>query len=201
MSGSREESLRVIGRYAVCGSLASGATATVHVGRMLEPVQGFSRVVAVKRANGRILGEARTVFVDEARIASRVRHANVVQLFDVVDAGGDVSLVMEYVHGESLARLLSEARRRGESMPAEVAASVFSGVLHGLHAAHDARDAQGNLLSIVHRDVSPQNILVGVDGLARLVDFGIAKAVGRLQRTSTGFVKGKIAYMSPEQLR
>jgi len=104
------------------------------------------------------------------------------------------------VHGVSLAGLLTAARAQGERPPPQIVATILCQVLHGLHGAHEATDEAGAPLSIIHRDVSPQNVLVGVDGVARVVDFGVAKALGRVQTTRDGQVKGKIAYMSPEQL-
>ena len=119
---------------------------------------------------------------------------------DVVATEGELFLVMEYVAGESLSKLLKTAWQRQLPMPPRVAAAIISAVLHGLHAAHEAKDEHGRELGIVHRDVSPQNILVGADGAPRVLDFGVAKAAGRLQTTRDGQLKGKIAYMSPEQL-
>ena len=107
---------------------------------------------------------------------------------------------MEYVRGESLARLLRAEKARGRSVPLPIASAIVIGALHGLHAAHEATSDRGAPLGIVHRDVSPQNILVGVDGVARVIDFGVAKAAGRLQTTREGVIKGKVAYMAPEQL-
>ena len=149
------------------------------------------------------------MFLDEARLASRIRSPYVVPTLDVVSEGGEIAIVMEYIHGESLETLfktLSEtATERAYPVPPEVpvavAVSVLGNVLEGLHAAHEARSEQAEPLGIVHRDVSPQNIIVGTDGLGHLIDFGVAKAAGRLQTTRDGQLKGKLAYMAPEQLR
>src|SRR5262249_1693719 len=138
---------------------------------------------------------------EEARIASRIRHANVVQPLDFLVDGEDLFIVMEYVHGVALAHLLRENAGPESALPAPVAAAVLGDVLKGLHAAHEAVDEQGRPLGVVHRDVSPHNVLVGVDGVARLADFGIAKVMRSSEQTATGIVKGKLAYMSPEQLR
>ena len=193
---------RTIGRYALHGEIASGGMATVHFGRLLGPV-GFSRTVAIKRLHPQFAKDPEFVsmFLDEARLAGRIRHPNVVPTLDVVAAQGQLFLVMEYVQGESLARLLGATRRQGGGMPAKIVASIVGGALHGLHAAHEAKNERGEPLGIVHRDVSPHNILVGTDGVARVLDFGVAKAVGRLQTTQDGQIKGKIPYMAPEQLR
>ncbi len=193
---------RKIGRYALHGEIASGGMATVHYGRLLGPV-GFSRTVAIKRLHPIHARDPEFVsmFLDEARLAARIRHPNVVPTLDVVAASGELFLVMDWVQGESLAALLRVLRARGERMPPPVAASIISGVLQGLHAAHEAKDERGMALGIVHRDVSPQNVMVGVDGLARVLDFGIAKATVRVGTTRDGQIKGKLSYMAPEQLR
>ncbi|HWZ93466.1 MAG TPA: serine/threonine-protein kinase, partial [Polyangiaceae bacterium] len=141
-----------------------------------------------------------SMFLDEARLAGRIRHPNVVSVFDVVSRQGELFLIMDYVPGETLARLARAASAQSERVPLPVALAVLAGVLDGLHAAHEASDESGAPLSIVHRDVSPQNILVGTDGTARVLDFGVAKAVGRMQVTRGDELKGKLAYMAPEQL-
>jgi serine/threonine-protein kinase len=142
-----------------------------------------------------------SMLLDEARVAGRVRHSNVVQTLDVLEENGEVFIVMEYVDGESLSRLVRTARQREEEIPFPIIAALGAGMLHGLHAAHEANDARGQPLGLVHRDVSPQNVLVGADGLARVIDFGIAKAAGRMRASREGQMKGKFAYMAPEQLR
>ncbi|HEX8794618.1 MAG TPA: serine/threonine-protein kinase, partial [Polyangiaceae bacterium] len=141
-----------------------------------------------------------SMFLDEARLAARIRHPNVVPTLDVVQTDEEMFLVMEYVQGESLAKLLRAVRSMMTTSDVRVIATIMSGVLHGLHAAHEAKNEQGQPLNIVHRDVSPQNILVGTEGVPRVLDFGVAKAVGRLQTTREGQIKGKLSYMAPEQL-
>src|SRR5262245_26416960 len=192
---------RALGRYAVYDELASGGLATVHLGRMRGAV-GFSLTIAVKRLHPAYACDRGFVsmFVDEARLAARVRHPNVVPIFDVVAEQGELFLVMEYVHGLTLADLLRLGRERSHRAPPGVVASVLSGALEGLHAAHEARSEHGEPLGIVHRDVSPQNILVGADGVTRVLDFGVAKAAGRLQASAEGVLKGKVPYMAPEHL-
>ncbi|MGH7294995.1 MAG: serine/threonine-protein kinase, partial [Polyangiaceae bacterium] len=176
--------------------------ATVHLGRLLGPA-GFARTVAIKQLHAQFATDPEFVsmFLDEARLAARIRSPHVVPIVDIVADGGELLLVMDYVQGESLVRLLRSVLQARELVPLDIAVAVIAGALHGLHAAHEATDEQGNPLGIVHRDVSPQNILVGTDGLARLLDFGVAKAAGRIQTTREGQIKGKIAYMAPEQLR
>jgi serine/threonine-protein kinase len=193
---------RVLGRYALYGALAAGGMATVHLGRLLGPV-GFSRTVAIKRLHEQYATDPEFVsgFLDEARLAARIRHPNVVPTLDVVATEGQLFLVMEYIQGESLARLIRATMAGGNRIAPRIAVAIAVGALHGLHAAHEARTEKGEPLHIVHRDVSPHNIMVGVDGIPRVLDFGVAKAVGRLQSTRSGQLKGKVAYMSPEQLQ
>jgi serine/threonine protein kinase len=188
-------------RYALYGEIASGGMATVHFGRLLGPV-GFSRTVAIKRLHQQFASEPEFVkmFVDEALLAARVRHPNVVATVDVVTTEGQLYLVMDYVQGEPLRRLWKNVQEKGGRIPRRIVAAIILGVLHGLHAAHEAKNEKGEPLGIVHRDVSPQNVLVGTDGVARVIDFGIAKAAVRMQTTGVGQLKGKPAYMAPEQI-
>ncbi len=190
-----------VNRYLVFEEIASGGMASVHFGRLVAS-SGFARTVAIKRLHPHIAKDPAFVstLLDEARLASRIRHPNVVPTLDLVNESGEVFVVMEYVEGESLARVFRTALRAGKKLPVVVASAIVSDLLLGLHAAHEASDDHGEPLKIVHRDVSPQNVLVGLDGIARIVDFGVAKAASRMQTTSEGQLKGKLAYMSPEQL-
>jgi eukaryotic-like serine/threonine-protein kinase len=192
---------RRIGRYLVCEEIASGGMASVHLGRLIGPA-GFARTVAIKRLHPQLAKdpEFSLMLLDEARLAARIRHPNVVSTLDVIAEGDELLLVMDYVHGDALSRLWKTARRAGRRIPPNVASSIVIDLLLGLHAAHEACDDEGRALGIVHRDVSPQNVLVGSDGVARVVDFGVAKASSRLQTTHDGQLKGKLAYMAPEQL-
>jgi len=187
------------GRYVVGEPLGSGGMGTVHLGRVVG-AGGFSRVVAIKRLFPGFSTDRgfRQMLLDEARLAARIRHPNVVPTIDVVESEGDLYIVMEYVHGLSLAALV--AHGRGQPIPIDVVLGIAHAFLLGLHAAHEARGEDGAPLGIVHRDVSPQNVLVGSDGVPRLIDFGIAKAATTLQVTDPGTTKGKAAYMAPEQL-
>jgi serine/threonine-protein kinase len=195
------QSWKLIGRYALCAEIAAGGMATVYFGRLLGH-SGFARTVAIKRLHPQYAKDPDFVsmFLDEARLAARIRHPNVVQTLDVVQLAGELFLVMDYVPGESLSRLYRQLRQQGRVMPRRVVASVVSGALLGLHAAHEAKNEQGQALGIVHRDMSPQNVLVGTDGVARILDFGVAKAAGRAHTTRDGSMKGKCAYMAPEQV-
>jgi serine/threonine-protein kinase len=193
---------RVLGRYAMYEQFAAGGMATLHYGRLLGPA-GFSRTVAIKRLHAHLSEDPDFVamFLDEARLAARIHHPNVIQTLDVESSEGELFVVLDYVHGDSLSRLLREARRIGEPATPELACAILFGALEGLHAAHEARDPKGEPLELVHRDVSPHNILIGTDGIARVLDFGVAKARGRAQTTRVGQLKGKLSYMAPEQLR
>lgn len=199
---SDEAPIVVLGRYAICDVIGAGGMATVHLGRLLGPV-GFSRTVAIKRMHAHLATDPEfvTMFLDEARLAAQVQHANVVSTLDVVSEGKELFLVMEYIAGESFARVLRALQKKGARLPLPVIGAVISQALYGLHAVHEARADDGTSLGLVHRDVSPDNILVGRDGLSRLLDFGIAKATERGFRTQAGKIKGKVAYMAPEQLR
>jgi serine/threonine protein kinase len=198
---SPPEPSRIVGRYALYKEIASGGMATVHFGRLLGPV-GFARTVAIKRLHPQHARDPEFVsmFLDEARLVARIRHPNVVQTLDVVALEGELLIVMDYVQGEALWRLIRRKAADPERVPPRIATAVITGILYGLHAAHEARGERGEPLSIVHRDVSPQNILVGVDGVARILDFGVAKAAGRIHSTQGAALKGKLAYMAPEQL-
>lgn len=193
--------VRIVGRYALYGKLATGGMATVHFGRLLGPV-GFSRTVAIKRLHPQYAKDPEFVamFLDEARLAARIQHPNVVATLDVVALEEELLLVMDYIRGEAFSRLLRGARKKSLEPPTSFIAAIVAGMLHGLHAAHEVTDERGQPLRVVHRDVSPQNVLVGVDGVPRLLDFGVAKAGARVQVTKDGQVKGKLSYMSPEQL-
>src|SRR5262249_31708619 len=132
--------------------------------------------------------------------AARIQHPNVVTILDVVSEDGELSLVLEYVHGESLGALLAAAKERGERVPGPIAAAIVAQALRGLHAGHEAQDDRGVALDLVHRDLSPNNVLVDDNGVARVLDFGVAKARGRAQITEVGGLKGTVGYMAPEQV-
>lgn len=189
-------------RYEVYGEIAAGGMASVQYGRLLGP-RGFSRAVAIKRLHAHFRNDPEFVamFLDEARLSARLVHANIVHTLDIIDEPDELALVMEYVLGESLWSLMQLARAADRAIPVRVGCALIVSVLHGLSAAHDARDDAGQPLHIVHRDVSPQNILVASDGVPRLLDFGIAKALGRMRTTPQGEIKGKLSYISCEQLQ
>jgi serine/threonine protein kinase len=198
----RSPSQVVLGRYSIFDRIGFGDTASVHAAVQSGP-GGFSRVVAIKRLYPHIAVSCDSVAMalDEARLLATVRHANVPQLIDVVEDGCSVALVMECIVGLSLSELMLRLEGRNETMPVSIVLAVVRGVLRGLHAAHEASAPGGAKLELVHRDANPQNILLGIDGNARIADFGVAKAAGRLQQTQEGILRGKVAYMSPEQIK
>ncbi len=193
----------VIGRYTLFDKIASGGMASVFLGRMTGAA-GVRRAVAVKRLHPHLAEdpEFAPMLLDEARLTMRIRHPAVVATLDVVELRGELLIVMDYVVGPPLSQLFARARAKStaERPPSNVVTTVMASVLHGLHAAHETRGEKGEPLNVIHRDVSPQNILVGADGSARILDFGIAKAIGRHKSTQDGRAKGKLGYMAPEQL-
>jgi eukaryotic-like serine/threonine-protein kinase len=175
--------------------------ASVWVAR-LRGKHGFERLVAIKTILPKYASDERfqQMFLDEARIASGIDHTNVAHILDLGDEDGVVYLVMEWVDGDSLSKLLRACEKKGVAIPHGVMCRIVADLCGGLHAAHELKDAQGKPLGVVHRDVSPQNILISTKGVAKLIDFGIAKARDRLSEdTSAGQLKGKVQYMAPEQ--
>jgi eukaryotic-like serine/threonine-protein kinase len=193
--------IRVVGRYSIYQPFASGGMATVHLAHVAGSA-GFSRVVAIKRMKPELAHdqEFATMFHDEASLAARVVHPNVIATLDVIRDEGELMIVMEYVRGLSLKELLERAFAGEISVPLDVALAIMGGVLEGLHAAHRVRGDDGQLLGLVHRDVSPHNVMVGRDGVARIMDFGVAKAVSKLHVTATHEVRGKLSYLPPERI-
>jgi serine/threonine-protein kinase len=191
-----------VGRYLLHRQIARGGMATIHIARLMGD-EGFSRIVAAKRLLPEFAEDTDFVamFMDEARIASKVHHPNVVPVLDLVTTTDEVMLVQEYVHGVPLHVLLRTAHEANQKIPVRIAVCIASQVLGGLHAAHNTLDEMGAPLNIVHRDVSPQNVMIAVDGSARLLDFGVAKATMAAHVTRDGTFKGKLAYSAPEQVR
>ena len=188
------------GRYVLGEVIGRGGAATVHLGKPIG--EGRRGVVAIKRLHPHLAADPAflAMMLDEARLMSRVRQPNVVATLDVVMEGGELYIVMEYVHGVTLGALLGRAYSRKERAPVAVACAIVRDALLGLDAAHEAKGASAEPLGMVHRDVSPQNLLVAESGVLKVVDFGIAKAEGRVGHTVDGSIKGKLGYMAPEQL-
>jgi serine/threonine-protein kinase len=199
---SQPAALATIGRYVLHDAIAHGGMATVHAARYIA-AESVARLVAAKRLHPQFTCDPEFVamFHDEARIASRIHHPNVVPVLDVIVEDEELILVQEYVHGVPLSHLLKRAAAKSAPIPMPIIVAIVTGMLAGLHAAHEVTDDLGEPLGVVHRDVSPQNVLVSVDGVPRLVDFGIAKAKTSESHTRAGVLKGKLAYMAPEQFR
>ncbi|MBL8950700.1 MAG: serine/threonine protein kinase [Myxococcaceae bacterium] len=190
-----------IGRYVVKKKLAEGGMAEIYLGTAVGP-EGFEKEVVLKVVRSFLARDEAfmKMFVDEARLASRLNHANVVQIFDFAKHDDSHFIAMEYVRGVSLWDLRRRCRELGRGVPVTVAAEIGLQVARGLHYAHSLTD-RGKPLGLVHRDVTPHNVLLSFDGAVKLTDFGIAKASGNQTSTAAGMLKGKFAYMSPEQAR
>lgn len=189
---------RPTGPYETLAEIARGGMATVYLARVTG-AGGFERLVALKALHEHLASDPAMVktLLDEARLAARIHHPNVVSTLEVLDTPGAPTLVMEAIDGPTLKNLMSA----GPPMPRPVALRIFCDALSGLHAAHELTAPAGQPLDLVHRDFTPHNILVGCDGSARITDFGVARASQRLQVTKDGSIKGKLSYMAPEQLR
>lgn len=190
-------------RYELLCPIASGGMATVWLAR-LRGKRGFEKLFAIKTIRTELVDDPlfQEMLLDEARIASNIQHPNVAQILDLGEAHDVLFIVMERVDGDSLTKIRKLLARLGASVPLGIALRVLADASAGLHAAHELRDEHGRPLGIVHRDVSPQNILVSVAGAVKVIDFGIAKAQNRQQgETRTGVFKGKVQYMAPEQVK
>lgn len=192
----------LLGRYRVVDELGIGGMASVHLARMDGP-GGFQKWVAIKRIHPHLVEDDQFVdmFLDEARIAAGINHANVAQVFDLGKDDNTYWIAMEYLHGEPLREVIRRGEERGTRFTPALAARICADAAEGLHAAHELRGKNGQLLGLVHRDVTPHNLFLTYDGYTKVVDFGIAKVADRLSSTRAGTLKGKLAYMSPEQVR
>jgi serine/threonine protein kinase len=191
---------QTLGRYEFLVPIAEGGMASVWAAR-LKGTRGFSKTVAVKTMLPSVSDDPQfeQMFLDEAQIASRIRHPNVVEIMDLGEQDEVLYLVMEWVDGEPLSNLRRAAAKVG-GIPRNIAVRIVGDACAGLHAAHELKEESGQLVGLVHRDMSPQNLLVTFDGVVKIVDFGVAKAAGRSSgQTTAGQVKGKPPYMSPEQ--
>ena len=187
-------------KYELVQRIARGGMAEIFLAHA-RGAAGFQKKVVIKRVLPHLSGEPSFVkmFLQEARVGARLSHANIVQIIDFGQAEGTYFICMEYVEGRSLLDVVVQTRRAGTSIPTGIAVKIVSQIAEGLHHAHNATDSAGEPLGIVHRDVSPSNILVSFGGVAKISDFGIAKAKSALLQTRSGTVKGKYAYMSPQQ--
>ncbi|HVK87885.1 MAG TPA: serine/threonine-protein kinase, partial [Kofleriaceae bacterium] len=190
-----------LGRYEIVKHLANGGMAQVLLAKATG-IEGFTRHVVVKRIHTQRTGDPAFVkmFLDEARLAATLHHHNIVQVHDIGQEGGEYFFAMEYIHGEDLRHVLTEVSRRKAHIPFEHIVSIMMATASALHYAHEMRGPDRKPLGLVHRDVSPANIIVGYDGNVKVVDFGIAKAAAlRDSHTAGGMLKGKVSYMAPEQ--
>lgn len=199
--GATDQSTVKIGRYDVVQHLGRGGMAEI-LKAELGGIGGFNKTVVIKRILPEHLENETFVemFLDEARLVANLNHPNIVQVFEADQADGFPYIVMEYVQGPTLKRLLRHARQRKLFNPGHIL-RLMADVCAGLEYAHRATDNLGNPLNIVHRDISPQNVVIAPDGNAKLLDFGVAKAAGQLAQTEAGTIKGKIAYVAPEHVR
>ncbi|HEY4222347.1 MAG TPA: serine/threonine-protein kinase, partial [Myxococcota bacterium] len=192
----------VFGRYQIIRRLAVGGMGEVFLARQ-SGVAGFDRLVILKSLLPDLALQDDFVnqFLDEARVAATLNHPNIVSIYEVGQWNGTYFIAMEYIRGDNLSRLQRASERAKRKIPLDVAAFIIHDAAHALDHAHKALDLKGAPLHIVHRDVSPQNIMVRTDGVTKVVDFGIAKAANRSSRTATGLLKGKVQYMAPEQVQ
>jgi eukaryotic-like serine/threonine-protein kinase len=194
--------VETFGRYELLRKLATGGMGQVFLARQKGPV-GFQKLLVVKRLLPHLSEDEEFIqmFLDEARIAAVLNHPNIAQIYDLGDVDGVLYIAMEYVQGESSSQVSAYARRRKGGLPLGLKCRIIADAAAGLDHAHQARSPSGRRLGLIHRDVSPQNVLVGFNGNVKLIDFGVAKASGKLSQTMVGTIKGKHAYMSPEQAR
>ena len=190
------------GKYSLVARLGAGGMAELFLARM-NGTLGFEKVVAVKRILPHLVGEKEFVdmFLDEAKLVARINHPNVVQIFDFGEESGTYYIAMEYLGGADLATTAVRWMKQRPRMPVPEVCLAIAQAAAGLHAAHELKDSSGQYVNLVHRDVSPQNLFLTFDGVCKVLDFGVAKAAGRLSNTRTGNIKGKLAYMAPEQAR
>ncbi|HEU5060606.1 MAG TPA: serine/threonine-protein kinase, partial [Kofleriaceae bacterium] len=190
------------GKYLLLDRISVGGMAEVFKAKSYG-VEGFEKVIAIKRILPS-MGEDKDfikMFIDEAKIAGQLSHANICQIFELGKHQGAHFIAMEYIWGKDLLQIQHRLRKGGQIMPVAMACYIVSKVCEGLDYAHRKRDAMGRHLEIVHRDCSPQNVLISYEGEVKLIDFGIARAASRSSRTNAGVLKGKFGYMSPEQVR
>ncbi|HZH18025.1 MAG TPA: serine/threonine-protein kinase [Archangium sp.] len=194
--------VETFGRYELLRKLATGGMGQVFLARQKGPV-GFQKLLVVKRLLPHLSEDTDFIkmFLDEARIAGILNHPNIAQIYELGDVDGVLYIAMEYVQGEAISQVNARANLRKGGLPLGLKCRIIADAAAGLDHAHQARSPSGRKLGLIHRDVSPQNVLVGFNGNVKLIDFGVAKVSGKLSHTVVGTIKGKHAYMSPEQAR
>jgi serine/threonine-protein kinase len=192
----------VLGKYRLIGMMNAGGMAELFLA-LQAGLEGFTKVVALKRVLPHLATSQGFIdmFLDEARLAARLDHANIVRIYDFGEANGRYYLAMEYLPGEDLTRVCSQARKTGQRIPVDLAACIISNAAAGLHFAHELTGEDGKPMGLVHRDATPSNIIVTYYGAVKMVDFGVAKTSGKVHQTLSGQVKGKLSYLSPEQVQ
>lgn len=188
------------GKYSLLNRIAVGGMAEVFLARQ-EGLEGFEKTICIKRIRPHLSSQPNFVqmFLNEAKLAAQLNHPNIVQIYDLGRVNDSYFIAMEYISGRDMSRIIPKAEKAGISFPMIYALRIASNVCEGLYFAHTKGDAYGNPLNIVHRDITPENILVSFSGTVKIVDFGIAKANTQLEQTRAGEIKGKLSYMSPEQ--
>ena len=189
------------GDYFLLEKLNTGGMAEVYKAKTFG-VEGFERIVAVKKILPSIAEDKEfiSMFIDEAKIAGQLTHANIAQIFDLGNINDEYYIALEYVPGHDLRVIFDRCVRTGRKLDIGMVCFVVSKICEGLDYAHNKKDANGEPMNIIHRDISPQNILLSYDGECKLIDFGIAKATNKSSATQVGILKGKFSYMSPEQV-
>src|SRR5688572_9961729 len=204
LQGNRPQQQRVIpfGKYLLLDRIAVGGMAEVYTAKSFG-IEGFEKIIAIKRILPTMAEDEDFIdmFIDEAKIAGQLNHASIVPIYELGKLGDSHYIAMEFVWGKDLLQIMNRFRRLRKRMPAAMVAFVALKLCEGLDYAHNKRDRRGNPLNIIHRDISPQNVLVSYEGQVKLIDFGIAKAASRTTKTQAGVLKGKFGYMSPEQVR
>lgn len=188
------------GKYSLLHRVAVGGMAEIFLARQ-DGLEGFQKTICIKRIRPHLSSQPNFVrmFLNEAKLAAQLNHPNIVQIYDLGKINESYFIAMEYISGRDMSRIIPKADKKGIQFPMVYSLRIASNALEGLYYAHAKTDAYGNPLHIVHRDITPENILVGFNGTVKIVDFGIAKANTQLEQTRAGEIKGKLSYMSPEQ--
>jgi serine/threonine-protein kinase len=188
------------GKYTLINRIAVGGMAEIFLARQ-EGLEGFEKTICIKRIRPHLSSQVSFVrmFLNEAKLAAQLNHPNIVQIYDLGRIGESYFIAMEYIHGRDMSRCIPKAEKIGIQFPLVYALKVVTSICEGLYFAHNRTDAYGKPLNIVHRDITPENVMVSFNGTVKILDFGIAKATSQIEQTRAGEIKGKLSYMSPEQ--